>query len=38
MKVTETGEQKKSSSIVAFIVSYGMGFIIYFLFSCTDRW
>ena len=30
MKVTETGEQKKSSSIVAFIVSYGMGFIIYF--------
>jgi len=30
MKVTATGEQKKSSSIVAFIASYGMGFIIYF--------
>lgn len=30
MKVTETGEEKKSSSMVAFIASYGMGFIIYF--------
>lgn len=30
MKVTETGEEKKSSSVVAFITSYAMGFIIYF--------
>lgn len=30
LKVTDTGEQKKSSSIVAFITSYAMGFIIYF--------
>jgi len=30
LKITETGEAKKSSSIVAFIVSYAMGFIIYF--------
>ncbi|MCL1822508.1 MAG: ABC transporter permease, partial [Prolixibacteraceae bacterium] len=30
LKVSETGEAKKSSSIVAFMVSYAMGFIIYF--------
>jgi len=30
MQVTESGEQKKSSSVVAFIASYGMGFLIYF--------
>ncbi len=30
LKVSETGEQKKSSSLVAFIASYGMGFLIYF--------
>ncbi|HPT30215.1 MAG TPA: ABC transporter permease [Prolixibacteraceae bacterium] len=30
LQVTETGEQKKSSSVVAFIASYGMGFLIYF--------
>lgn len=30
MKVTESGEQKKSSSLIAFIASYGMGFLIYF--------
>lgn len=30
LKITESGEAKKSSSIVAFIVSYAMGFIIYF--------
>lgn len=30
MKVTEKGEEKKSSSMVAFIASYGMGFLIYF--------
>jgi ABC-2 type transport system permease protein len=30
LKVTETGEQKKSSSMVAFFTSYLMGFIIYF--------
>lgn len=30
LKVTETGEAKKSSSGVAFIASYAMGFIIYF--------
>lgn len=30
LKVTETGEQQKSSSVIAFIASYGMGFIIYF--------
>lgn len=30
MTVSQTGEQKKSSSVVAFIASYGMGFVIYF--------
>ena len=30
LKVSETGETKKSSSTVAFIASYAMGFIIYF--------
>ncbi len=30
LTVSGTGEQKKSSSMVAFIASYGMGFIIYF--------
>jgi ABC-2 type transport system permease protein len=30
LKITETGEAKKSSSGVAFIASYAMGFIIYF--------
>ncbi|HAX96549.1 MAG TPA: ABC transporter permease [Prolixibacteraceae bacterium] len=30
VKVTETGEERKSSSMVAFITSYAMGFIIYF--------
>ncbi|MBN1821818.1 MAG: ABC transporter permease, partial [Prolixibacteraceae bacterium] len=30
LKVTETGEEKKSSSAVAFISSYAMGIIIYF--------
>ncbi len=30
LKVTDSGEQKKSSSIVAFFVSYLMGFVIYF--------
>ncbi|MBN2636201.1 MAG: ABC transporter permease [Prolixibacteraceae bacterium] len=30
MKITESGEAKKSSSTVAFIASYAMGFIIYF--------
>jgi len=30
LKVSETGETKKSSSVVAFIASYAMGFIIYF--------
>lgn len=30
VKVTEKGEEKKSSSMVAFITSYAMGFIIYF--------
>jgi ABC-2 type transport system permease protein len=30
VKVTEKGEEKKSSSMVAFIASYAMGFIIYF--------
>ena len=30
LKVTETGETSKSSSAVAFIASYAMGFIIYF--------
>jgi ABC-2 type transport system permease protein len=30
LKVTEKGEEKKSSSMVAFIASYGMGFLIYF--------
>ncbi|WP_297086946.1 ABC transporter permease [uncultured Draconibacterium sp.] len=30
LKITESGETKKSSSIVAFIASYAMGLIIYF--------
>lgn len=30
LKVSETGEAKKSSSTIAFITSYAMGFIIYF--------
>ncbi|HOI49146.1 MAG TPA: ABC transporter permease, partial [Prolixibacteraceae bacterium] len=30
LKVTETGEEKKSSSMVAFGASYIMGFLIYF--------
>ncbi len=30
MKISESGEAKKSSSTVAFITSYAMGFIIYF--------
>lgn len=30
LKISETGEAKKSSSGVAFIASYAMGFIIYF--------
>ncbi len=30
LKISETGETKKSSSGVAFIASYAMGFIIYF--------
>jgi ABC-2 type transport system permease protein len=30
MKVTDRGEERKSSSMVAFIASYAMGFIIYF--------
>lgn len=30
LKVSETGEERKSSSTVAFITSYAMGFIIYF--------
>ncbi len=30
LKVSESGETKKSSSTVAFITSYAMGFIIYF--------
>lgn len=30
LKITESGEEKKSSSMVAFIASYAMGFIIYF--------
>ena len=30
LKVSESGEAKKSSSTVAFIASYAMGFIIYF--------
>ncbi len=30
LKITDSGEAKKSSSVVAFIVSYAMGFIIYF--------
>lgn len=30
LKVSESGEAKKSSSAVAFITSYAMGFIIYF--------
>ena len=30
LKISESGEAKESSSVVAFIVSYAMGFIIYF--------
>ena len=30
LKVSQSGETKKSSSVVAFIASYAMGFIIYF--------
>ena len=30
LKISETGETKKSSSAIAFIASYAMGFIIYF--------
>ncbi len=30
LKITDTGETTKSSSIIAFIASYAMGFIIYF--------
>lgn len=30
LKISETGEAKKSSSTIAFIASYAMGFIIYF--------
>ncbi len=30
LKVSESGEAKKSSSVVAFIASYAMGFVIYF--------
>lgn len=30
LKISETGEAKESSSVVAFIASYAMGFIIYF--------
>jgi len=30
LKISETGETQKSSSIVAFIASYVMGFVIYF--------
>jgi len=30
LKISESGEAKKSSSVVAFIASYAMGFIIYF--------
>ncbi len=30
LKISETGEAKKSSSVVAFIASYSMGLIIYF--------
>ncbi len=30
LKISETGEAKKSSSEIAFIASYAMGFIIYF--------
>jgi ABC-2 type transport system permease protein len=30
LKISETGETKKSSSSIAFIASYAMGFIIYF--------
>lgn len=30
LKISDTGEAKKSSSVVAFIASYAMGFIIYF--------
>ena len=30
LKITDTGETQKSSSMIAFIASYAMGFIIYF--------
>ncbi len=30
LKISETGEAKKSSSAIAFIASYAMGFVIYF--------
>ncbi len=30
LKISETGEERKSSSTLAFITSYAMGFIIYF--------
>jgi len=30
MKVSESGEAQKSSSVIAFIASYAMGFVIYF--------
>ncbi|MDX1284119.1 MAG: ABC transporter permease [Draconibacterium sp.] len=30
LKISESGETKKSSSVIAFIASYAMGFIIYF--------
>ena len=30
LKISETGETQKSSSVVAFIASYAMGFVIYF--------
>lgn len=30
LKISDSGEAKKSSSVVAFIASYAMGFIIYF--------
>jgi len=30
LKISDSGETKKSSSVVAFIASYAMGFIIYF--------
>ncbi len=38
LKISESGEAQKSSSAIAFIASYAMGFIIYFLFSCMVQW